>query len=253
MKSTVAPARQKAASVPPFALRARLISPLADGSFLDLADGVIGCDAGGRIDWVGAAEDYAGAHPVVDLRPVAIIPGLVDTHAHLPQIPITGLANSRSLIGWLEEMMAPAERRFSGAACFDDAQTYFSAFAAVGTTTAVLYGSVDAAATDASFRAAADHGLRVILGQCLMDRMRYDDAPEAGITERRLAESESLCRRWHGYDAGRLGYAFTPPLRPQLFGRDVAGIRPDGGRPRGLLADPSRGRYRRAWPRARDA
>ena len=199
---------------PPFALRARLLSSSSDGSMIDIPDGVISCDDTGRIDWIGNAGDYGGAHAVTDMRPMVIIPGLVDTHAHLPQIPITGIFDFAGLMNWLEVSMAPAERRFSGAGCREAALTYYCAFAAAGTTTAMLYGSVDADATDAAFKAAAEHGLRVILGQCLMDRLRYDDTPEEGITERRLRESESLCQRWHGYDDGRLQYAFTPRFAP---------------------------------------
>ncbi len=192
------------------ALRARLISAMPGGGLLHVRDGVVETDAGGRIVWVGAHADYTGAATVVDLRPLVVMPGLVDTHAHLPQMPITGLGGGSRLLDWLETTMKPAERAFSGPGCGPAATSYYSVFAAVGTTTVMLYSSVDADATDAAFAAAETHGLRIVLGQCLMDRMRYDDAPEAGITERRLAESEVLCRRWHGADEGRISYAFTP-------------------------------------------
>lgn len=193
-----------------FALRARLISALQDGSLFHVSDGILEVDGQGLISWLGSAESYKGVTPIADLRPMVVMPGLVDTHAHLPQMPIIGLGGSGVLLDWLESTMKPAERAFSGTGCAAAATTYLSLFAAAGTTTVSLYGSVDAEATDAAFAAAEAHGIRMILGQCLMDRMRYDDAPEAGITQRRLAESEALCRKWHGTDAGRLSYAFTP-------------------------------------------
>jgi len=194
----------------PYALRARLLSCLAAGGLLYERDGVVAVDAAGRIAYAGPAEEYSGAEAPVDIRPLAVMPGLIDVHGHLPQFPLTGLSGGLTLIPWLSKLMAPTERGFSGQAAAPLAEHYFSLFAAAGTTTAVLYGSVDAEATDASFSVAARHGLRVVLGQCLMDRMRYDDAPEAGITRRRLDESEALCRAWHGHDGGRLSYAFTP-------------------------------------------
>lgn len=193
-----------------FALRARLISTLADGTLLHVPDGVVEVDAAGTIAWVGSNADYKGAAPVTDLRPMVLMPGLVDTHAHLPQMPITGLGGASAFLDWYEVSMKPAERVFSGPGVGPLATSYLSAFAAVGTTTVSLYSSVDAEATDASFAAAEAHGLRIIMGQCLMDLTRYDDAPEDGLTERRLAESEALCRRWHGAADGRLLYAFTP-------------------------------------------
>lgn len=210
MNSDLTNAAGVAANDRSFALRARLLSSLDDGGLLYLEDGVIATDSAGRIAFVGPAIEYKGGLIVQDLRPMVIAPGLIDTHAHLPQAPITGLGGGMTLLPWLENVMAPAERRFAGLGVKATAEHYFSLFAAAGTTTATLYGSVDAEATEASFQAARDHGLRIVLGQCLMDRMRYDDAPEEGITERRLAESEALCRRWHGEDEGRLQYAFTP-------------------------------------------
>jgi guanine deaminase len=141
---------------------------------------------------------------------MAILPGLIDVHGHLPQFPLTGLNGGLTLIPWLSKLMAPTERKFSGKEAGGMAERYFELLAGAGTTTALLYGSVDAEATDAAFAAAEKHGIRLALGHCLMNRMRYDDAPEDGITRRRLDESEALCRDWHGRDNGRLRYAFTP-------------------------------------------
>jgi guanine deaminase len=64
---------------------------------------------------------------------------------------------------------------------------------------------------DGAFRAAEAHGIRAILGKVMMDRMTYDERIDPStILERSIAESEELCRRWHGADGGRLGYAVTP-------------------------------------------
>ena len=43
-----------------------------------------------------------------------------------------------------------------------------------GTTTAVLYGAVYEDSLDASFQAAEAHGMRVVMGKVMMDRLRYD-------------------------------------------------------------------------------
>jgi guanine deaminase len=104
------------------------------------------------------------------------------------------------------------ERRFDDAAAAAElAPTAFRAFAAAGTTTVLAYGAVFAASTDGAFRAAEAHGIRAILGKVMMDRVTYDDRIERStILDRSLRESEDLCRRWHGADDGRLGYAVTP-------------------------------------------
>jgi len=165
---------------PPFVLRARLMSALTGGGLFFEPDGVISVDAAGRISGISAARSYSGATTPIDVRPLVICPGLIDTHAHLPQMPLTGTSAPGALMDWLEKEMAPAERRFAGGGSLRAAESYLQIFASVGTTTVTLYSSVDAEATDAGFRAAAAHGIRIVLGQCLMDRMRYDDAPEAG-------------------------------------------------------------------------
>jgi len=87
----------------------------------------------------------------------------------------------------------------------------FQAFAAAGTTTVLGYGTVYAAAMDAVFAAAEQHGIRAILGKVMMDRGTYDPIIEPStILERSLRESADLISRWHGADDGRLGYAVTP-------------------------------------------
>lgn len=194
----------------PYALRARLLSCLPGGGLLHELDGVLAVDSAGKIDYAGPAAQYHGSQSVTDIRPVAVLPGLIDVHGHLPQFPLTGLSGGMTLIPWLSKLMAPTERRFSGLEAADMAEHYLQLLSGAGTTTALLYGSVDAEATDAAFAVAERHGMRLALGQCLMDRMRYDDAPQDGITRRRLKESEALCRTWHGRDNGRLRYAFTP-------------------------------------------
>ncbi|MDQ2933595.1 MAG: amidohydrolase family protein, partial [Chloroflexota bacterium] len=64
---------------------------------------------------------------------------------------------------------------------------------------------------DACFEAAEAHGIRAVIGKVMMDRLTYDEAIAPGeILALSLRQSAELCARWHGRDAGRLRYAFTP-------------------------------------------
>lgn len=198
---------------PPFALRGRLLSPLASGGFLDELDGLLMVDADGTIVWAGQASDRPGGIPPdsVDVRPMLLLPGLVDLHGHLPQVPISGVGFAVRILDWLTDLMEPVERGFNQEESRRLSPRYFRQFAAAGTTTACLYTSVDAAATDAAFEAAEEHGIRVIMGQPLMDLGRYDaDIPDHEVTDVRLREAGETCRKWHGRDGGRIMYAFTP-------------------------------------------
>lgn len=198
---------------PPFGLRARLLTPLAGGDILHQPDGLLLVDDDGRLAFAGpAAERPADAAAAVDLRPWVVLPGMVDTHAHLPQLPNAGLGFALDLLTWLDRLTFPTERSWSDPDVAEAlAPQIFAAFAAAGTTTVLGYGVVYEAAMDACFRAAEAHGIRAILGKVMMDRRTYDPTIEPStILERSLRESADLISRWHGADDGRLGYAVTP-------------------------------------------
>jgi guanine deaminase len=190
------------------------VSPLAAGGTLDLPDGLVEVDAGGRIVAVESASGVSAERQdaALDLRPWVVLPGMVDLHAHLPQVPNAGLGFALPLLDWLDRLTFPTERSWADSAVAEGlAPAIFRAFAAAGTTTLLAYGVVYEGAMEAAFRAAEAHGIRAILGKVMMDRLTYDPTIEpASILERTLRESADLAGRWHGADAGRLGYAVTP-------------------------------------------
>ena len=139
------------------------------------------------------------------------MPGLVDTHVHIPQVPAAGLGAGMDLLAWLERYVFPLERDFDAPTAARLAPKVYAAMAAAGTTTFAGYGAIWADSLDACFRAAEAHGIRAVLGKVMMDRASYDDrlAPEQRL-ETSLRQSAELCERWHGAADGRLRYAFTP-------------------------------------------
>ena len=200
-------------SAAPFVVRARLLSPLAAGGTLHERDGILVVDAEGRIASVGATADappdvVAGA---TDLRPWVLLPGMVDVHAHLPQLPNAGLGAGLDLLTWLDRYIFPLEREFDAATAERLAPLAWQAFAAAGTTTALVYGAVYEASLDATFQAAEAHGIRAIVGKVMMDRNTYDQTINPSvILDQSLAESARLIQRWHGAADDRLRYAVTP-------------------------------------------
>jgi len=194
----------------PFALRATVLTPLDAGGSRHLADGIVEVDAAGRIAAVRAAG--ASEPDAFDLRPLVLLPGMVDLHADLPQLPNAGLGAGLDLLTWLNRYIFPLEQRWQDPAHAGQlSASAFRAFAAAGTTTVLAYGAVYRAAMDAAFEAAEAHGVRAILGKVMMDRITYDERIDRStILDRSLRESEELCARWHGADDGRLGYAVTP-------------------------------------------
>lgn len=200
---------------PPFSIRARLLTPLDDGGTRHEPDALIVVDADGRLAYVGPATapdaPAAARDLALDLRPWVVFPGMVDLHAHLPQLPNAALGAGLDLLTWLDHYIFPLERGYDEAAAERLAPAAWRAFAAAGTTTALVYGAVYEASLDTTFRAAEAHGIRAILGKVMMDRITYDPTIEpTSILERTLAETARLIKRWHGADGGRLRYAVTP-------------------------------------------
>jgi guanine deaminase len=198
---------------PPFTLRARLLTPLDDGGFRHELDALIEVDAEGRIVAVRATSgsDDDGASAAIDVRPWVVLPGMVDLHAHLPQILNAGLGAGMPLLPWLEKYIFPLERGFDREMAGRVAPAAWRAFAAAGTTCVLAYGAVYQASLDEMFRAAETHGIRAVLGKVMMDRITYDATIDPStIIGRTIAESGWLIDRWHGADRGRLRYAVTP-------------------------------------------
>ncbi|KAB1948299.1 guanine deaminase [Brevibacterium linens] len=149
------------------------------------------------------------AHPdaeVVDLRDGVLIPGLIDTHVHLPQVRAIGHLG-RPLLDWLDQCALPEEAKLADPAYAKAvAGEFLTGLISAGTTSAMVFGSHFASAMDIFFSAASESGLRITSGLVTSDR----NLPEALLTdvERSAQESQALIDRWHG--KGRLRYAVTP-------------------------------------------
>ena len=161
---------------PPFRVRARILTPLGEGGTRYLDDGLLEVGPAGeiaRVDQWAESLDEDGP-PAIDLRPLVVLPGLVDLHAHLPQLPNAGLGAGLDLLTWLNRYIFPLERSFGAATAARLAPLAVRALAAAGTTTAVLYGAVYEDSLDACFAAAEEHGIRAVIGKVMMDRLRFD-------------------------------------------------------------------------------
>lgn len=190
----------------PRLLRGRVLRPAADHpAITEIADLVIEIGADGRIARCRSPEP---GDPAETLPGCVWLPGFVDAHLHFPQTRMVGTA-SGPLLDWLQRTTFPEEARFRdpGLAAAVAAR-FCAALAAHGTTTAAIYSSSDATATDLLFRALAEAGLRGLAGLVLMDR----DAPEALCVPvgPAMEASARLHADWHGYDGGRLRFVVTP-------------------------------------------
>lgn len=194
-------------STRPTRIRGRLLAPHPTARRLELhADAVIELDPAGRV----AAVRPAGSEPSIpETWPGAVIvPGFVDTHVHYPQTRIIGSA-SGPLLPWLAASVFPEESRFADAVhAAAVAEELCAALLRQGTTTAAIYSSSHAHATEILLQALDRHGLRAVTGPTLMDRGAPPDLLRA-LPQARAACDE-LHDRWHGHDGGRLRLSAIP-------------------------------------------
>ena len=186
----------------------------AIGSSLASCELRVDSDAGivvrnGLIVARGPFTEVAARFPdesVETLNDALMLPGLVDTHLHFPQVRAMG-GIGLPLLGWLDRYALPEEQKLADR---EYAQTIAEEFVghllAAGTTTALAFGSHFAPAVDAVFGAAAQSGVRLITGLVVSDR----NLPEPLLTtpEDAYRQGLELAQKWHG--KGRLGYAVTP-------------------------------------------
>lgn len=166
--------------------------------------------AGGTIV---ASGDYAAVSATapeetvqIDHRPHLIVPGLIDTHLHFPQMQVIG-SYAANLLEWLNTYTFPEECRFvESAHAARIAVHFFDEMIRHGTTTAVAYCSVHKASADAFFAESTKRNMRMVAGKVMMDRNAPQgllDTPQMGYDETRAVIAD-----WHG--KGRNHVAITP-------------------------------------------
>ena len=163
----------------------------------------------GRVVDRGAFTRVRASRPdddVVDLTGGVLLPGLVDTHVHFPQVRVIG-GLGMPLLDWLTECALPEEARMASPDYARDvAGEFVDGLLRAGTTTALVFGAHFLAAVDSVFERAATAGLRIAAGLVVSDRLLR---PELLTTaEQAYGEAVALAARWHGKD--RLRYAVTP-------------------------------------------
>jgi guanine deaminase len=181
----------------PYAIRLRAESDLA----LRVVDGTIV----ERGPYAEVSRRHA-EDDVVDLREGLVLPGLVDTHVHYPQVRAIGHLGM-PLLQWLDECALPEEGRLASVDYARSVATEFvSGLVSAGTTTSLVFGSHFASALDVLFEEVERVGVRVTAGLVVSDR----SLPQALLStpERGYDEAVTLARRWHG--RGRTRYAVTP-------------------------------------------
>ena len=179
------------------------------GSYIYEEDGALFL-AGGKILAAGPYAEVLARAPqgtsVVDHRPHLILPGLIDTHLHFPQMQVIG-SYAANLLEWLNTYTFIEEQRFAAPEhAARIAIRFFDEMVRHGTTTAVAYCSVHKASADAFFTEATARDMLMVAGKVMMDR----NAPEGLLDTAQSGydDTRQLIADWHG--RGRNHVAITP-------------------------------------------
>ncbi|MBN1380427.1 MAG: amidohydrolase [Deltaproteobacteria bacterium] len=156
-------------------------------------DGLIGIKDG-LIDFVGRRGDLTGndiqAQEILDATGCIAMPGLINTHTHLPMVCFRGMADDLPLMDWLNHHIFPAEGRFvNRQMVYDGAMLAMAEMILSGTTTFCDGYFFE----DSIAEAAVASGMRAVVSQGFAD-FPLPDNP-AGESIKTLAER--FFRRWH--------------------------------------------------------
>ncbi|MBN2283168.1 MAG: amidohydrolase [Deltaproteobacteria bacterium] len=148
----------------------------------------------GRILFVRNPEQASAswsAETTIDATGQVIMPGLVNTHTHLPMICFRGYADDLPLMEWLNEHIFPAEAKFvNPEMVYQGSLLAMAEMILSGTTTFCdAYFFEDRVA-----RAALDSGMRAVVSQGFLDFPTVDNPEPA----RNPDIAESFVKTWRG-------------------------------------------------------
>lgn len=155
---------------------------------------------------------------IVDYSGKFIVPGFVDAHVHYPQTEMIASYGAQ-LLTWLNTYTFPTESEFQNPAYANKIANFFlDQMVDNGTTTALVFATVDPRSVDAFFNAAYQRNMRMISGKVLMDR----NAPGYLLDNPTSAynDSKMLIEKWD--NKGRLKYAVTPRFAPTSSESELA-------------------------------
>ncbi len=143
----------------------------------------------GRIQAIESGLPLPSAGATIDAEGGIVLPGLVNTHTHLPMTLFRGLADDLPLMTWLNDHIFPAEASHINADSVHWGTLLACAEMLLSGTTCCCGGYF---LENAVARAVADTGLRAVLAQGVID------FPAPGVPDpaQNVAHAEAYAREW---------------------------------------------------------
>lgn len=175
----------------------------------------------GLIEGVFAEEDLIpkeySRFKLIDHTGRLIIPGLVDLHMHAPQSTFRGIGMDMELIEWLNVNTFPEESRYADLQYANKAYSiYVDELRRSDITRAVIFATIDKAATLLLMDKLAESGICAYVGKVNMDRNSADyyieESADKSITDTRDWIEQSLAKDY--VKDGQIRPIITPRFVP---------------------------------------
>ncbi len=139
-----------------------------------------------RIIYVG--REKIDAERIIDAKGGIVLPGLINSHTHIPMSLFRGIAEDIPLKEWLEKVIFPIEKRLSAELVYTGSLLSCAEMIMTGTTTFCdMYIFEDEVA-----KAAKKTGMRCIISEALYDF----PSPNYGSVENGFRYTEWLIEKW---------------------------------------------------------
>ncbi len=149
-----------------------------------------------RIVWLGAGHEIVQGRTgqVIDAKGGIIMPGLINTHTHVPMTLFRGLADDLPLDIWLNQHIFPAEATFINNENVAVGTQLACAEMLMAGTTCFCGGYF---LEDRIAREVAKTGMRAVLGQGVIDF----PAPGVPDPQENIAAAVAFVKKWRDYSA----------------------------------------------------
>jgi 5-methylthioadenosine/S-adenosylhomocysteine deaminase len=144
-----------------------------------------------RVEVLNEGQPFPQAREVIDAKGGIVMPGLVNTHTHLPMTLFRGLADDQPLAVWLNDHIFPAESQFIRTESVRYGTLLACAELIMSGTTTCCDGYF---LEDEVALAVCDSGLRAVLGQGIID------FPSPGVPDPsdNVKNAEKFIEKWKG-------------------------------------------------------
>lgn len=191
-------------------IKSSIFNPISKDKFDYFETGALVIDDNGRISSVG---DYniiiqgLKSFDLIDKSDYYLLPGMIDTHVHLPQFEAKAVGKGE-LLDWLNNYIFPLEEKFADKDfARDKSKQFFDELLKKGTTTASIYSANIQSATEITFEEAEKIGIRAFIGNSLMDFGGESELFKS--TEENIKIIEYFTQKWHK-KTNLLHYILTP-------------------------------------------